>query len=152
MKKTLLIVLVATAMVACKKKSDDTTTTGSSNDATITSVKSEVSQGTWRITKFVDSGNDETASFNGYNFTFMNGSLSATNGSSGVTGNWSVTDSNSSDDSPGDVHFNISISSGNAFDELTEDWHFLSHSSSKIELIDESGGNGGTDYLTFEKN
>lgn len=144
----MIIALVVSTIVACKKKSDDK----GSSDAVISTVKSETMQGTWRITKFVDSGDDGTASFNGYNFTFGNGSLSASNGSGTVMGNWSVTDSNSSDDSPEDLHFNISISTGGSFDELTDDWHFISHSSTKIELIDQSGGNGGTDYLTFEKN
>ncbi len=37
------------------------------------------------------------------------------------------------------------------FEELSDDWDIISHSSTKIELIDISGGNGGTDYLTFEK-
>lgn len=38
------------------------------------------------------------------------------------------------------------------FEELTDDWDIISQTSSKIELIDISGGNGGTDYLTFQKN
>ena len=38
------------------------------------------------------------------------------------------------------------------FEDLNDDWDFISQSSTKIELIDVSGGNGGTDYLTFEKN
>lgn len=37
-------------------------------------------------------------------------------------------------------------------DELTDDWDIISYSATKIQLIDVSGGNGGTDYLTFEKN
>jgi hypothetical protein len=36
-------------------------------------------------------------------------------------------------------------------DDLSDDWDILSYSATKIELIDVSGGNGGTDYLTFEK-
>ena len=39
----------------------------------------------------------------------------------------------------------------NDFEDLNDDWDIISQSSSKIELIDISGGNGGTDYLTFEK-
>jgi hypothetical protein len=51
-----------------------------------------------------------------------------------------------------DLDFNISFASPPDFEELSDDWDFISQSSSKIELIDVSGGNGGTDYLTFEKN
>lgn len=37
-------------------------------------------------------------------------------------------------------------------DELTDDWDIISYTDTKIQLVDVSGGNGGTDYLTFEKN
>jgi len=40
----------------------------------------------------------------------------------------------------------------NDFEDLNDDWDFISQSATKVELIDVSGGNGGTDYLTFEKN
>lgn len=35
---------------------------------------------------------------------------------------------------------------------LSDDWDVLERTDTKIRLIDVSGGNGGTDYLTFEKN
>jgi hypothetical protein len=47
---------------------------------------------------------------------------------------------------------NIVFTSPDDFEDLTEDWDFISETSSKMELIHISGGNGGTDYLTFEKN
>lgn len=52
----------------------------------------------------------------------------------------------------GDIDFNIFFSSPADFAELSEDWDIISHSTSKIELKHVSGGNGGTDLLTFEKN
>jgi hypothetical protein len=54
--------------------------------------------------------------------------------------------------SSGDIDFNIFFASPVDFSELSEDWDIITNSSSKIELIHESGGNGGTDLLTFEKN
>jgi len=68
-----------------------------------------------------------------------------------------VTDSSSSSSSSSnsnsdDIDFNISFSSPNDFEELSDDWHIESHSSTMIKLKDVSGGNGGTDFLTFEKN
>ena len=65
----------------------------SSEDATIdigvkiNEIKGDVASGTWRITSFIDSGNNETGDFTGYNFTFNeNGTLSASNGTDTVTG------------------------------------------------------------------
>ena len=37
------------------------------------------------------------------------------------------------------------------FEELSDDWDITSSSNTKIDLIDVSGGNGGTDTLIFEK-
>jgi len=54
--------------------------------------------------------------------------------------------------SSGDIDFNIFFASPVDFSELSEDWDIITNSSSKIELIHVSGGNGGTDLLTFEKN
>ena len=47
--------------------------------------------GTWRVSLYWDS-KDETYKFTGYNFTYSNnGQVTATNGSSMVTGTWSET-------------------------------------------------------------
>ncbi|MGB5393260.1 MAG: hypothetical protein WBN16_03370 [Lutimonas sp.] len=116
-------------------------------------IESEVQKGTWRISKFIDSGDDETSDFNGYDFIFRDsGVLNANNGTNNYDGTWSITDSNSNDDSLDDLHFNINFNLTNDFEDLNDDWDIISRSSTKIELIDVSGGNGGTDYLTFEKN
>ncbi len=116
-------------------------------------IESNVQNGTWRITKFIDSDKDETNDFAGYNFTFLDsGVLNADNGVNQYDGTWSITDSNSNDDSMDDLDFNINFNLANDFEDLNDDWDIISRSSTKIELIDVSGGNGGTDYLTFEKN
>ncbi|MBC6994889.1 hypothetical protein QWY85_19220 [Neolewinella lacunae] len=116
-------------------------------------IRSNVQSGTWRITQFIDSGSDETRDFAGYVFTFnSSGVLNANNGNNNYDGTWSITDSNSNDDSPDDLDFNINFNLTNDFEDLNDDWDIVAQSSSKIELIDVSGGNGGTDLLTFEKN
>jgi hypothetical protein len=51
-----------------------------------------------------------------------------------------------------DLDFNIFFAAPPDFENLSDDWDFILYKSTKIELIDMSGGNGGTDYLTFEKN
>lgn len=117
-------------------------------------VINTVSQGTWRVTLYQDSGTDETSHFTGYNFTFASANvLTATNGTNSYSGIWSVTNSDSNDDNPSnDLDFNILFTSPANFADLTDDWDIASRTDTKIQLIDVSGGNGGTDYLTFEKN
>lgn len=114
-------------------------------------VESIAKSGTWRITYFYDTDKDETANYNGYNFTFGS-SLTATNGANTYTGTWSITDHNSNDDSMDDLHFNITFTAPPAFEDLSDDWDIIEVTETKIKLVDVSGGNGGTDYLTFDKN
>lgn len=123
------------------------------NTAEIKQIKSNVISGTWKITSFIDSGNDETNHYTGYSFTFnSNGVLSANNGSNLINGTWSLTNSKSDDDSGSDIDFNIFFSSPEIFnDDLTEDWDIVNHNTTKIQLVHISGGNGGTDILIFEK-
>ncbi len=133
------------SLSACSK--DD-----SSDDNSVTNVQNTVQSGTWRITSFIDSGNDETNHFNGFSFTFAASNvLTATNGNATYTGTWNIDDDNSNDDSIDDLHFNILFNLSNDFEDLNEDWHIISRTSNRIELTHVSGGNGGTDYLTFEK-
>ena len=123
------------------------------NSAEIKQISDMAKSGTWRITNYNDSGQDETSDYTGYSFTFNeNGTLIATNGTNTYSGTWSVSDDSSSDDNPDDIDFNIFFASPPNFEELSDDWDISSSSSVKIELIDVSGGNGGTDLLTFEKN
>lgn len=126
-------------VVSCSN-SDDSTLNNNQDQ-----ISTNVQNGVWRITKFIDSGIGETYHFTGYHFTFKSpGILSATNGINNYDGSWSITSSSSN----AHLYFNLS----SHFEELNDDWRIISQSPTKIELIDVSGGNGGTDYLTFEKN
>jgi hypothetical protein len=143
------IFFIVTAAIILSCSSDDDTI----NDNTKSEIENIVKKDTWRITKYIDSGDDELHHFTGYNFTFGESSvLTASNGTNTHTGTWSITNDSSSDDSSDDLDFNIFFASPNDFEELSEDWDIISQSATKIELIDISGGNGGTDYLTFERN
>ncbi|SHF49462.1 hypothetical protein SAMN05444377_11096 [Flavobacterium fontis] len=150
LKILMLLCLVFLVNVASMCSNDDDNSTSSVNQTTVVNT---VSSGTWRITLYNDSGTIKTNQFTGYNFTFgPSNVLTATNGTQTYTGVWSVTDSNSNDDSMDDLDFNIAFTAPANFLELTDDWDIQSRTDTKIELIDISGGNGGTDYLTFEKN
>lgn len=150
-----MILLWAFSLVACTNDDDeDLAPTNPNNTTTVQSqVQSSVQKGTWRISHFSESGQDETNNFSGYIFTFnTDGSLLASNQTNSYNGMWNLSDNNPSDDSISDIDFNILFNLTNNFQDLNDDWHVISHSSSKIELRDISGGNGGTDLLTFVKN
>ena len=150
-----LLLMFSLAMMSTSCSSDDDSS--SNNSQQIAEIEGIAQSGAWRITNFVDSGQNETADFNGYDFNFnSDGSLVASNGTTTLTGSWSVTDDDSSSDDSNDddIDFNIffPVPESNDFEDLNDDWDVISTSSTRIELIDISGGNGGTDFLTFERN
>ena len=114
-------------------------------------VEKTVTDGSWKVTLFSEDGVNETNYFNGYTFVFNeNGQVTATNNSITMNGTWSTSESSSSDDSSNETDFTLSFDALNNFDELSDDWHVISLSDSKIELEDISG-DGSIDKLTFEK-
>jgi len=144
-----VLALLFVLNVASMCSDDDDSPTNVNKTQVIITVVS----GTWRITNYVDSGVNETTNFTGYNFTFAaNNVLTAVGNGLTTSGTWSVSDSNSNDDTLNDLDFNIAFTSPANFVDLTNDWAIFSRTGTKIQLIDVSGGNGGTDYLTFEKN
>lgn len=157
MKKYLFLTFTLGFLISSCSTTDNDDLNGSNSTADIQAITNMTTSGSWRISSFVDSGIDETADFDGYTFSFMvGGSLEADNGNNNVAGTWSVTNDSGSgdsgnDDSSEDIDFNIFFENPATFNELSEDWHIVSGSDTKIELIHISGGNGGTDRLIFEK-
>jgi len=101
--------------------------------------------GSWSVASYIDSGDDETADYNGYTLTFnMAGTASATNGTNTFNGTWSITGST-------DLDFNMDFGPDEPFEEFNDDWDVLNYTASRVELQDISGGGGGTDTLVFEK-
>jgi len=154
MKKKLIFGALAMALFFTTACSSDDDSNSSSTSETIRQIANAVRSGTWRITSYIDSGTTKTSDYAGYNFTFGAGDiLIANNGTNNYQGTWSVTHDDSNDDNPGnDIDFNISFTTPVTFADLSDDWDILESTSTKIRLVDVSGGGGGTDYLTFEKN
>ena len=138
MKNIISISILALLMIVASCKKED-------NSSSTSSINSTIQQGKWKVTSFIDSGNDETNHYSNYEFQFnSDGTVTAIKTGSTVNGTWS----NGNDDSQLKLYLTFSTT---PFDELNDDWHITSQSDSQIKLEDVSGGNGGTDYLTFQK-
>lgn len=145
--KLIFCCLVLSALLSCKKE-HTSTDTSSPQTVTTTNVNNSVVAGTWRVTYYFDTDHDSTSRFAGYAFVFAsNGVVTATrSGDPAITGTWST----GADDSQ--VKLVLSFSTPASFANISDDWHVTERTDTKITLQDVSGGNGGTDYLTFEKN
>ena len=145
MKKLKLISILSLLLftsISCSD--DDDTSTEVSNPTEITST---VTDGQWIVTLFKENDVVQTSNYSGYSFTFgSDGSLSATNGSTTQSGDWSTyTDS-------GYTKLDMMFTAlDGPFEEISEDWNVISRTANKIELKHVSGGDGSIDYLTFEK-
>jgi len=151
----ILLLGISFMFMACPADDDNNMNTDDTSE-----VLEQLAEGSgWEVTYFFDNDSDETNDFNGYTFIFNdNGTLVTTNGTMTHEGTWSISDdSNSSDNdddsSSDDVDFNIffNVSQDSDFEDLNDDWDVILINSNKIEIIDVSGGNGETDYLTFER-
>lgn len=147
---------VMVALIACNTGND----TNPDSQAVVNEVSTLVKSGDWVITYFAQDNIDETSNYDGFTFVFgTDGTLTATKNSDVLTGIWSVSHEDNGDDSADDnphpefedIDFNIHFTAPDLMAELSEDWEIVSHTDTKIELKHVSGGDGGVDYLTFEK-
>jgi hypothetical protein len=130
-----LTLIASVAFFGCKKE----------DHISPSNTSSVISNGEWKVASFKDDGKDETAHFSGYTFKFeSNGAVIAVKSSGTSTGSWS----SGKDDSHTEIVISFPLAPLN---ELNEDWHVLKQSSTSIEMEHISGGNGGTDQLTFQR-
>jgi len=100
--------------------------------------------GSWFVFSYIDSGNDETGDYAGYNINFdVSGTVTASNGSNTNNGTWQVLNAGNK--------LLLDFGTDFPFDEFNEDWDVLSATNTRVELQDISGGGSGTDTLIFEK-
>lgn len=117
---------------------------GGADDSSLVQV---LTSGDWYVTNYFDDV-DETAIFDGVVFNFAaDGSGTADDGSTITNGTWSTS---SGDETA--LELNLNFGTANPFDELEEDWDVLEATDDIIRLKDISGGDGTTDFLTFERN
>jgi len=142
-----ILALVSMSLLSLSFSNDGNTS--NTNSENVGQLQDAIIQGSWKITRFIEDGVNQTSNYNGFNFTFnTNGTVLATNGSNPVNGTW--TTSVSSSGTPKFV-LNFNISNG-PFDEISEDWNIESVSSILIDLKHVSGGDGSIDLLLFTKN
>ncbi len=106
-----------------------------------------VTSGNWRVSLFIDSGNDETTDFTGYRFTFnTDGSVAAVINAVIKTGTWSV----SSSSNKFTIDLGPKIDTNKPLGELTDDWQIISVTETVIQLKDDNALRN--EKLTFTKN
>lgn len=118
-----------------------------STDSSDSNTSQVVTSGTWKVTLYTDSGNDETSDFAGYSFTFTDGgTLTVVKSGTTKTGTWSVSSSSNK--------FNINLgpkdNTNKPLGELTDDWKIISTSDTVIRLTDDN--TTSNEFLTFTKN
>jgi hypothetical protein len=141
MKNLFVLISLITVLFSCKKDNDS-----NDNSLSTTNVNSTVTAGTWRVTYYWDTDHEETNNYANYAFTFgANSVLTASKTGTTFTGTWATGTVDSK------VKLIVNFTSPASFVEISDDWHVIERTDTKIKMQDVSGGNGGTDLLTFEK-
>lgn len=135
----ILTILFLVCVMSCKNDNN--------NDPVPTVDPDAPTTGTWRVTLFTDSGNNETGDFNGYTFTFdSNGSATATKGAINRNGTWSINSSSTEFN----LDFGVKSDANKPLGELTDDWEIISVTSTEIKLKDDNSASD--EFLTFNQN
>jgi hypothetical protein len=129
--KRQLILLAGIAMIlfaACKKQ-----------------VGNIVTRGDWKVSSYIEQGNDETTDFSNYIFSFENNGTVTLTGNTGIfTGTWSEGDE-------GSKHkLYINFMSGPAA-VLTNDWEIINKSRRELRMTTENLSSGSSETLVFTK-
>lgn len=139
MRTAILLGILFIGLTACKKRQ-------------VKKVEKIITEGTWKISQFIDSGDDETTSYASATLVFnSDGTLVLTHGNT-YSGAWSVRNGSSSDDDSSDDDLEFVITVPTPHESLSDDWHIVNHSDSKITLEDlDDDEPNKSDYLTLEK-
>ena len=104
-----------------------------------------LTDGLWIVASYFEDSDDQTSNYVGYELNFnMNGTVSASNGTTINNGTWAVFSSGN--------QMALNFGTDLPFEEFNDDdWDVISVSSTEVVIQDISGGNGGTDTLTLQK-
>jgi len=147
----LLAIFTLILLTSCS--SDDEHDHGVTADQ-IPAIQAALISGDWIIshysTKF---GSDQTATYSAYSFSFLNnGILSATDGTTALTGSWSVVeDIHPTNEKLNHVHLNVIFSAPETFVEISDDWDMKTFNATKIDLNAVLSEGASTQTLTFTK-
>lgn len=142
--KTIILAALSSLIFLSSCSKEDTNSTTASG-VSLSAVNSTIVSGNLRVTNYLDNNSDHTSDFSGYTFNFNNnGIVTATRSGTTVTGTWS----SGNDDSQ--VKIILSFTGNASFSEISDDWHVIERTSTKIRLQDISRGSGAVEYLTFE--
>jgi hypothetical protein len=139
MKNVVVLILVAGIAIslgACRKKK-------------VGSIRDNITQGTWRVTRFSDDDVEKTFKYTGDIFAFEASSIVTVNGSHTVNGSWSVQKENGSGLFGNRIGFTLLL--GDPLPDLSGNWEVESFSETRLELKKDGSGDG-EDVLVFEQN
>lgn len=138
-----LLLIASVAFLSCKKQDPLPPIQPVSNTSSTSTNNPYFTQGQWIVELFQENATVETSNFRGYLFTFnSDGTVQAKKDNSTVAGTWSTV--------KGGAHMKFEISfTSDPLIKLNEDWEVKSETNTSLKLEHVSGGNGGTDYLTF---
>ncbi|WP_026450178.1 hypothetical protein [Aequorivita capsosiphonis] len=139
-----LFVLLAIVVFASCSSDDDS---GDAYTSEFEQIKTTLPQGQWKISTLISNEADHTSDFESFVFTFNeDGTVDGETDLFSETGNWTYDNTSSTSEK-----LVLEFGETEPFPQISDDWHIISVSTSKVELSDDDNASGGTELLTFTK-
>lgn len=105
-----------------------------------------LTDGSWKVSSFIEENENETSHFTNYVFTFNNdGTVLSSNGTNDVSGTWRTNGDG------GVIVLKLNFGATEPFDEISEDWKVAEYTASNIKLVDDINKPTPERALIFEK-
>ena len=115
-------------------------------DGDVVEIRQFLNSGEWEVATYIDSGNDETADFDGFGIVFdLNGAVFAQGNGGVINGSWLLRR-----DDEG-LKLDLNFEEQMPFDELNDDWKIVEVGENVIELRNVSEENDSESILVLEK-
>jgi hypothetical protein len=129
MKKKFFLAIIPLSLFSCSSSNDGNGLFSNSKNNIETFL---IEESQWRVAQFIEDGENETDDFQGYLFSFdKNGEVVAAGNGNNIVGTYKVF----KDD--GKVELSMTFSAGYPFDELTDDWYYISRTENSIQFSDD---------------
>lgn len=132
--KTFLYITLALFILSCSPDDD-----ADSLQNQFQNIETDIVEGTWKISAFINDGEDDTFTFESYVFDFFSeGTVIATTDLLSATGGWGYLGYVENESAE---IFLLSFAGSNPtepFDRLTENWEIVAASSTSLQLVYET--------------
>lgn len=130
--KQILIACTLLLFISCSKDDNGNSTDDMNDSNQFAQLETDIQNGLWEVSSFIDRGEDKTFDYEGYEFEFQaDGVVIGQTDLFSETGTWDYDNSNISDN--GEL-LKLQFNGTEPFPDLSEDWEIVAASTTSFSL------------------